>query len=279
MQVGSKTHLKRMGFVLVIVVASVIIGRMVFTPGGFGRYGHYRTGAIDGNTNGLWSGRSVCHTRREREPWWEVDLGSTQPIERIVIWNRTDGGLQARLVPCRVSVLDAAGRVLWQRMITDPPDPNVELHLSPVSVAFRDMPTELCPAKDPVIAGDSGPSPRKAAKSLQRRLVALFETSNPVGFEAGTILTVQLALPAGRGAVIERIRLSATTMPPPLYDVPPVIERIVSTDAARRRPSEARTLAAFYRAIAPALQPVRQRLSRLEGELRQVVERYGAKVR
>ncbi|HID22699.1 MAG TPA: hypothetical protein EYP14_09905, partial [Planctomycetaceae bacterium] len=25
--------------------------------------------AIDGNTNGLWSGRSVCHTRREREPW------------------------------------------------------------------------------------------------------------------------------------------------------------------------------------------------------------------
>ena len=47
MQVGSKTHLKRMGFVLVIVVASVIIGRMVFTPGGFGRYGHYRTGAID----------------------------------------------------------------------------------------------------------------------------------------------------------------------------------------------------------------------------------------
>ena len=47
MRVGSKTHLKRMGLVLVAVIASVVIGRIVFTPGTFGRYGHYRAGAIE----------------------------------------------------------------------------------------------------------------------------------------------------------------------------------------------------------------------------------------
>ncbi len=47
MQVGSKTHLKRMGLVLVAILALVVIGRIVLTPGTFGRYGHYRAGAID----------------------------------------------------------------------------------------------------------------------------------------------------------------------------------------------------------------------------------------
>ncbi|NOX56667.1 MAG: hypothetical protein GXP27_19920, partial [Planctomycetes bacterium] len=166
--------------------------------------------AIDGNTSGLWSDRSVCHTKREHEPWWELDLGSTQPIDRIVIWNRTDGGLQTRLVPCRVSVLDEAGRVVWQRVITDPPDPQVELHLSPVPVVFRNAPTELRPTRALAAAGDAGADRRRAAKKgakrSQQRLVALFETTNPVGFKQGTILTVNLTLSADRGAVIERIR-------------------------------------------------------------------------
>ena len=47
MEVGAKTHLKRMGLVLVAILALVVIGRIVFTPGGFGRYGHYRAGAIE----------------------------------------------------------------------------------------------------------------------------------------------------------------------------------------------------------------------------------------
>ena len=32
-----------------------------------------------------------CRTPEESsDPWWEVDLGSAQPVSRIVVWNRTD---------------------------------------------------------------------------------------------------------------------------------------------------------------------------------------------
>lgn len=45
--------------------------------------------AVDGNTNGLWTGWSVTHTDNQ-SPWWEVDLGGVYDISVIRIWNRTD---------------------------------------------------------------------------------------------------------------------------------------------------------------------------------------------
>ena len=53
--------------------------------------------AVDGNTNGDWSGSSVTHTATVNQPWWEVDLGAALPIEDIQLWNRTDGGWGYRL--------------------------------------------------------------------------------------------------------------------------------------------------------------------------------------
>ncbi len=43
-------------------------------------------GAVDGIKNGKWP----FHTGMEKEPWWQVDLGSKQPIARVLIWNRSD---------------------------------------------------------------------------------------------------------------------------------------------------------------------------------------------
>ena len=57
--------------------------------------------AIDGNTDGRYDeARSTTHTETSADPWWEVDLKSEQPIDRIVIWNRTDNGLHTRLGGC-----------------------------------------------------------------------------------------------------------------------------------------------------------------------------------
>ena len=50
----------------------------------------YATKAVDGITNGNLSARSLAHTRKERNPWWEVDLGTRYNIMKIEIWNRTD---------------------------------------------------------------------------------------------------------------------------------------------------------------------------------------------
>ena len=46
--------------------------------------------AVDGNIDGNFFHGSVAHTREERSPWWQVDLGATAEIGSIAIWNRTD---------------------------------------------------------------------------------------------------------------------------------------------------------------------------------------------
>jgi type IV pilus assembly protein PilY1 len=46
--------------------------------------------AVDNNTNGTFNNNSVTHTLSEYQPWWQVDLGSSQQISRLRIYNRTD---------------------------------------------------------------------------------------------------------------------------------------------------------------------------------------------
>ena len=52
-------------------------------------------GACDGVKNGRWG----FHTALEQDPWWQIDLGETRPLDRVVIYNRCDhtAGRAARL--------------------------------------------------------------------------------------------------------------------------------------------------------------------------------------
>ena len=58
--------------------------------------------AVDGDTDGSrgpWGNNpSIQHTQNEYQPWWQVDLGSSQVVEAVKIYNRIGGvALQARL--------------------------------------------------------------------------------------------------------------------------------------------------------------------------------------
>lgn len=46
--------------------------------------------ANDGNTNGNLGSGSVTATQYTSQPWWDIDLGAVQAIERVRIYNRTD---------------------------------------------------------------------------------------------------------------------------------------------------------------------------------------------
>jgi len=46
--------------------------------------------AIDGNMDGNYYNNSVTHTNEDINPWWQVDLGSTYDVTRVIIHNRTD---------------------------------------------------------------------------------------------------------------------------------------------------------------------------------------------
>jgi len=46
--------------------------------------------AVDGNTDGSYFDGSISHTNDDANAWWQVDLGSSQALSGIGIWNRSD---------------------------------------------------------------------------------------------------------------------------------------------------------------------------------------------
>jgi hypothetical protein len=82
--------------------------------------------AADGNTDGTYSNGSVTHTVEGPDPWWELDLGEAQPIDRLVIWNRTDC-CGDRLEGFTVRLLDGSRRDVWSRRELPAPHPRMDL--------------------------------------------------------------------------------------------------------------------------------------------------------
>src|SRR5262245_56737310 len=78
-------------------------------------FGSVFADANDGNRNGhFYNGGSVWHTViPDATPYYEIDLGSTFFLDRVMIWPRTDV-LQSTLRNFRLSVFDAAGLIVWQ---------------------------------------------------------------------------------------------------------------------------------------------------------------------
>lgn len=101
-------------------------------------YGGDAEFAIDGSTDGQFTNNSVTHTKSGADPWWELELPSTTPIEKVVVWNRTDGKLQSRLDGAVVRVLDAQRNPLASTTIPKGPTTSEEIVFEQSRpVAFR----------------------------------------------------------------------------------------------------------------------------------------------
>ncbi|XP_078656280.1 fucolectin-like isoform X1 [Branchiostoma floridae x Branchiostoma belcheri] len=46
--------------------------------------------AVDGSRHPLWKAGSCTHTASQTNPWWRVDLGSSQCVDSLVVVNRLD---------------------------------------------------------------------------------------------------------------------------------------------------------------------------------------------
>ncbi|MDB6123350.1 MAG: putative rane-bound dehydrogenase [Pedosphaera sp.] len=87
--------------------------------------------AIDGRTDGFWTSFTQTHTEEnENNPWWELDLGSDQPIDSIVVWNRTDGDFGKRLDGFTLTVLDGNRREVFRKNGIPAPAENVRITVS-----------------------------------------------------------------------------------------------------------------------------------------------------
>lgn len=101
---------------------------------------NYKTGpaslAIDGVTDGDYHrSSSVTHTEiGGTDPWWEVDLGAGQPLEKIVLWNRTDGQYSSRLKDYRVVLL---GEDHETQYVVTPKTPSPSLEIAVLEEAQK----------------------------------------------------------------------------------------------------------------------------------------------
>ena len=86
-------------------------------------------GAVDGKTVGNDESASnrYAHTDSEKDPWWEVDLGSEQAIDRMVVWNRSDVKYHSRMNHFRVRVLDSSREVVFEQVVDAAPTPSRDI--------------------------------------------------------------------------------------------------------------------------------------------------------
>jgi hypothetical protein len=112
--------------------------------------------AVDGNTSGDYAKGSVSHTSgQEDDPWWEVDLKEELPVEKVLVWNRTDGGaaIGRRLDGFQVVLLDAKRQTVWKSTPQSAPEKSAEVKVSgPLTLGFS---TALADHEQPGFTADS----------------------------------------------------------------------------------------------------------------------------
>lgn len=229
--------------------------------------------AIDGNTNGQYfEAKSTTHTGTETNPWWEVDLGKPQAIDRITIWNRTDGNLHARLANFRIQLLDADRKMVWQQDIVDAPNPNQTYAVSGVRAvtltrAAADFSHDAFPVQDAIAPKNETQNGWSVQSRQQQPHMAYFTTARPIdGFQA-TLLRFELVQRFQEARhTLGRFRLSATTDKNLQYRlaVPADMLQLVDIPRDQRTPEQQAQLARYYRSVAPALQPIREEIADLE---------------
>ena len=69
--------------------------------------------AVDGNTSGHFFNKSVTSTQPEADPWWELDLGKDKPVQKMLIYNRTDCCME-RINPARIIFYNSDRVIVWQ---------------------------------------------------------------------------------------------------------------------------------------------------------------------
>ena len=97
--------------------------------------------AIDGRTDGDFNSGTQTHSKEnEKNPWWELDLGSDRAIESVVVWNRTEGELGNRLDGFTITVRSGNGDEVFRKAGHAAPAPSARLTLGesdPASLVRR----------------------------------------------------------------------------------------------------------------------------------------------
>jgi mono/diheme cytochrome c family protein len=231
--------------------------------------------AIDNNTDGNFDTQSVTHSADGDDPWWEVDLGRTAQLDRIVVWNRTDSNLQSRLKDFRVIVLNESREPIWQRAVAEPPQADVSFDLAEATrVDLADATADFSQADWPIeraIDGKVAADPGWAiSPQTGKAHYAVFRFSRPLVFEGGAKLKMSLVQSYGGQHTLGRFRISVTDAAVPLAAVPSRIHEILLAEPKSRTIDQRTELARYYWSQAPATDALRAHVAKLNAEINEI---------
>ncbi len=234
--------------------------------------------AIDGKTSGVFADKSVTHTAMQDNPWWEVDLKSSLPIDRIVVWNRTEN-VETRIEGFKVHVFNEKREVVWTSAPQKAPAKDVALVPGggpmPVefSLALADSTEKGFNAASVIDGKGKGWSPAagKGAAGAGKAASLTLVAKQPVPVAAGSKLVVVIDQQSAKPkATLGAFRVSATESDgvATWTATPPEIATLLAQAPQERDDAEKQTLTQHYvRNIAPQLAADRKQLEALRGQL------------
>lgn len=228
----------------------------------------------DGNTDGLYASGSVAHTAKEANPWLEIDLGEARLIDRVVVWNRTDGNNGERLKGFEVSLLDEKRETVWKNAPTELPAPNLAISTGgPMPVTFdaayatheqkgfearHVLAAKPDPAKGWAIAGGTG---------IAQKLT--LTKKSPMTLAGGKLILTLPQQSKHRQHLLRHFSFSMTDSKniSNWASLPGEIRDLLRQGAMSWTKKESAQVASYYRSIAPSLRDERTTLARLEKQL------------
>ncbi len=232
--------------------------------------------AIDGNTRGeYYADMSTTHTAQSDNPWWDIDLQTSHPLDRISLWNRTDNKLHTRLSGFRIALLDENRSVVWEEMVTDPPNPNREFSLSgartlPLKLAFADFTQQGFHPQDVLTDKAADDKGWAIAGSVGQPHHLTLIPEHPVDIPAGATLTVRIEQQSKYARhTLGRFALHVTEdeAAADRAGIPADVMSILQLATDDRSPDQQQRLVDYHLSIAPPLDDSRARVARLEQQL------------
>ena len=238
--------------------------------------------AIDGNADGNYEkAKSTTHTEKSENPWWELDLKSAQAVDKIVIWNRTDSGLQSRLKDFRVRLLDEKREVVWERTVAEAPNPSKTLSIGgvePLEFVTAIVDTDQPDSDVKAVISPPGKGKKKGwavdpedGKPHYLTLLPARAVKSPEGSKLEVAIE-QFTQRVQAPAALLRISSSDDHRLSEYANVPDSILRILPLALSQRTKEQAQSVSDYYREnIAPSLQAERLQLAKLKKDLSALV--------
>lgn len=233
--------------------------------------------AVDAILNGNPESRSVAETLISTDPWWEVDLGREWSIDRVVVWNRTDGDKGDELRGYRVRLLDGRRSEVWTNRYERAPNPVQRIDFTGVRMARLETGTAT--------RADEGSSIRAVvdrdlntswtvSDGLSQTQEAVFPLDEPLRVRPGEKLVVILEHATRDRSSLARFRLAGSAQEGPHFAIPAEVRAALKIRPEERSTGQHQAAAAFYWTFTPAyaamqekLRPVEERLAKAESAL------------